>query len=323
MRAGLFTDDRIVQATVLVHREGGGRVELSKGGMTKDSPFYTASISKLYTHAMVFGLIDRDELCYGTRLAQVLPDIAQGLPCGDVVTIRHMIDQTSGLANYETDRQPGGTVLLEEVLQEDRSVGLDEALRIMKVLPHRFAPGEGGRAYYSDMNAMLLGRIVETVTGQSLEEALETMICQPLGLGSTHYARHDEEPAPVFNGRRRARAHQYLGGQKAQGGVVATNAELMGFTQGFFDGALFDTRHIASPVFRRIQFFPMRYGSGMMRLAVPRLLSPLVPAPEIRGHSGVTGSFAYYCPSRRAFVTGTINQLKRRPYELIYRVLQG
>lgn len=323
MDCDLLKHKLIHNATLLACRADGECMELSKGGMTKDSSFYIASISKLYTHAMIFQLIDQGALYYETKLMEILPDIARHLPYGDVVTVRHMIDQTSGFANYEMDRQPGGAVLFKEILQKDRAVDFGEALQILKTLPHKFTPGAGRRAYYADINAMLLGRIIELMTNTPLDQVLETMICRRLDLKQTHYAiQGSEQVTPIYNGTQQVRASKYLATQKAQGGIVATNAELMKFTQAFFCGRLFDEKHIASPTFRPIQFVPMKYGSGMMQLAVPRILSPFVPAPEIRGHSGSTGSFAYYCPSRKIFITGTINQLKYRPYGIIYRSLQ-
>lgn len=52
-----------------------------------------------------------------------------------------------------------------------------------------------------------------------------------------------------------------------------------------------------------------------------RLMSPLFPAPEIIGHSGSTGTFAFYCPSKDLFITGTINQMNKQPFPLIYSLL--
>ena len=107
----------------------------------------------------------------------------------------------------------------------------------------------------------------------------------------------------------------------AQGGIVATNYELMQFLQAFMRGQLFSENHLTHPDFRRIQFIPLKYGSGMMQLKIPRILSPFVPAPEIIGHSGSSGSFAFYCPSKDVFITGTINQLQHRPFAVIYRTI--
>ncbi len=319
----LLNSRDIHNATVLVFRNGEKVGELSKGGMTIDSPFAIASISKLYTHAMIFQLIDQEKLHYDTKLTDLLPEVVQQLPHGDEVTVRHMIDQTSGLANYEMEKQQNGQVLFRELIEQDRRVDFDEALKIVQALPARFRPGEKGRAHYADVNAMLMGRIIEELDRCPLPQALETHICRRLDLKMTHFVSSDEVITPIYYSDRRLNLRLYLNGQMAQGGIVATNRELMAFLQAFFGGELFDPKHIDGPTFRRIQFGPIKYGSGMVRMAIPRLLSPLIAAPEIIGHSGVTGSFAFYCPSRQTFITGTINQAKGlgRPFKLIYRIL--
>lgn len=311
----------IHEATVLMYRDNEQLLELSKGGMTSASLFPTASVSKLYTHAMIFWLIDQKKITYETKLAELLPEIAGQLPYGNEVTVRHMIDQTSGFANYETDRQPDGAVLSKEILKHDRRVDFAEALHLLKKLPPKFRPGAGKRAYYADSNALLLGKLIEQVLSQSLQQSLDIIICEPLGLMQTHYFRADDTYPPVYNGKQALTINRYLGGQGAQGGVMASNAELMLFIRAFFGGKIFDPSHIKEPVFRPIQFVPMKYGNGMMQLAIPRIFSPLMPTPEIRGHGGSTGSFAYYCPSKQAFITGTVNQVKSRPYGIIYKLL--
>lgn len=323
MNSNVVKSRRIHDATVLVCRGGEKLGELTKGDMTSDTPFLLASVSKLYTHAMIFQLIDKGYFTYETAVADLLPDSAERVPYSHTVTIRHMIDQTSGFANYEMDRQADGTRLLDEVLKQDRTVGFDEALDRLNNLPHKFPPGAKNRAYYSDINALLLGKIIERVTAQPLTQALEAMICKPLGLRQTRFVTLTDTLVPIYNGTHAIPANgiKYLAGQMAQGGIMATNTELMSFLQAFFEGTLFDVEHTKDPIFRPIQFIPMKYGSGMMQLAIPRLLCPFIPAPEIRGHSGVTGSFAFYCPSKQVFITGTINQMKLKPYSIIYKLL--
>ena len=321
MENTILSNKKIHQATVLAYRGEQKVAELSKGGMTCDSPFAIASISKLFTHAMTFALIDKQLLAYTSRLVDLLPADKVGcLPNAKEITVRHLIDQTSGFANHELDKLPDGTVLFEEVLRHDRAVDVAESLRLVAALPPKGKPGS--RAYYADINALLLGEICETLTGKTLPALLAEMICQPLGLKNTHYCTADENNiTPIYNGSHAAFWLKYLSAQMAQGGIVATNHELMQFLQAFMRGHLFSKNHLAHPNFRRIQFIPLKYGSGMMQLKIPRILSPFVPAPEIIGHSGSSGSFAFYCPSKDVFITGTINQLQHRPFAVIYRTI--
>ncbi|OSI11941.1 serine hydrolase domain-containing protein [Neisseria canis] len=318
--AHFLKNHAVHDASLLVCRGGITCIEESKGSMTSDSPFAVASISKLYTHALIFQLIDRSGLSYGTKLTDILPhNITRYLPRAGQVSIRHLIDQNSGFPNYEQDCQPGGTVLINEIFRHDRRMELEEALEILSRLPPKSKPG-GQKAYYADINAMLLGKIAEVITGKSAKQLLTDSICQPLDLKQTHWADGSEEIAPIYNGARIIACRQYLASQVYQGGIVATNAELMRFTQAFFGGKLFNASHIDSPTFRAIQFFPLKYGSGMMQLTVAPLVAYFFRGVrEIRGHSGVTGSFAFYCPQKEVFVTGTVNQLKYKPYATIFR----
>lgn len=311
----------IHEGTLLVQRAGALCIEESKGQMTAETPFAIASVSKLYTYALLFQLLDAGQLTYQTTLVQALPsDITRQLPQSDQITIQHLVDHTSGLANHEMDRQPDGTVLMNEVLQQDRPVSFDEALAIVARLPTVAAPGQ--KAYYADINAALLGMIAETLTGMSAQQLLAERVCRPLGLTQTHWADGDEAVAPIYHGASAVICRQYLASQVYQGGIIATNRELMRFAQAFFGGELFDRSHIAQPAFRPIQFRPLRYGSGMMQLRIAPLVAPLFGGVrEMRGHSGLTGSFAFYCPQNDVIVTGTTNQLKFRPYAMLARAI--
>ena len=84
------------------------------------------------------------------------------------------------------DRQANGKVLIDDLYKADRRVAFEEALGILAELPARSCL-DGDKAYYADINAMLLGKMAETVTGQTAEELLEHIICQPLQLSQTYW----------------------------------------------------------------------------------------------------------------------------------------
>lgn len=60
-----------------------------------------------------------------------------------------------------------------------------------------------------------------------------------------------------------------------------------------------------------------------MRIELPFIMSPLFDAPEIQGHSGATGSFAFYCPERKVYIVGTLNQVETPPFQVIYSYLNA
>ena len=111
------------------------------------------------------------------------------------------------------------------------------------------------------------------MTGQTAEQLLEHLICQPLQLSQTHWATGHEKLAPLYNGQQTIAFQAYLSSQVYQGGIVATNRELMTFIRAFFTGRLFAKSHIQQPTFRPIQFRPLKYGSGMMQLTISSFMS--------------------------------------------------
>jgi hypothetical protein len=72
-------------------------------------------------------------------------------------------------------------------------------------------------------------------------------------------------------------------------------------------------------------FFPLQYGIGIMKFQLPRIFSPFKAMPVLIGHSGLSGSFSFYCPEKDVFLCGTINQIKKpsQSYKLMLKLLQN
>lgn len=66
----LLKNNAIHDATLLAYRRGAVCIDESKGEMDQDSPFPLASISKLYTHTLIFRLIDRGALAHAAILTE-------------------------------------------------------------------------------------------------------------------------------------------------------------------------------------------------------------------------------------------------------------
>ena len=320
---------RLGTTVLLATRDDGETV--SHGDV--DATFLAASVSKLFTHALAFAAIDAGTLSRSDRVADVLADgdiagihTVRGVDHVPGITVGHLLDQTSGLANPEFEKVRGGTTLFTEISRRDRAVDWPELADRHRALGGKAAPG--AKAHYSDANALLLARILETVTGSGYAELLERHITAPLGLGSTALLGPDGTveglplPMPVRSRRAIGGIGKYAASQAPAGGVVTTARDLMRFSVAFHGGELFDRAHVEGREFRRIQFVPLGYGAGMMRLELPRIVSPVVPAPEILGHSGSTGSFAFRCPSRGVHVVGTLNRIDVKPFEAVYRAIR-
>jgi CubicO group peptidase (beta-lactamase class C family) len=55
--------------------------------------------------------------------------------------------------------------------------------------------------------------------------------------------------------------------------------------------------------------WPIEYSLGMMRFKMPRIFTPFNPMPEVIGHTGLSGSWLFYCPSMDIFLAGNVSQV--------------
>ena len=295
--------------------------------------YFIASITKLYTTAVLLQLRDEKRLELEDPIASHL-DVATveglntfgGVDRSRDITIRDLMAHTSGIAGYFDQKRRDGGTLLNDILRADRAWTVPEAIGIAKRdMPSQFAPGTPGKAFYSDTNFHLLGMIIESLTGSSWEAAVHDRIILPLQLNETwafdaqtigRYA----EVAPMLHGQHPVHIPQAMTSVRAHGGLVSTAPDGIAFLQAFVGGALFDSRALRelSGAWRRI-FFPLQYGTGLMRYAMPKFLSPGSGPREYLGHSGSSGTVLFYAPETDLFISGNVSQIKNRA--LVYRLM--
>lgn len=291
----------------------------ASGNLTTGSQFFIASATKLMITAVLRQLRHERKLAYDDLLEHFLDEsllkdvlVIDGKQVAPLLTVRQLMRHTSGLPDY-FQRRVNGRSLLDDCLQGvDTTWGLDEVLDRVRGMRAAFRPDQPGKAEYSDTNYQLLGRIIEVIDGASIAEVLQKRIFAPLGLTSTYlYADStDMRPAVMYHKQRPLHIPHAMASFKADGGVVATAAELMVFLQAFFNDTLAPSSDISelTSTWNRI-WFPFTYATGIMRFKLPWIFSPFQSQPELIGHSGLSGAFAFYAPSRNVMLTGTVNQL--------------
>ena len=137
-----------------------------------------ASITKTFTATVILQLVDEWKLALNDTLDHFVPEV----PNSDEITIRQLCDMTSGIFSIADDEGFDNTLANEPLKKWTHQELLDIAL---KHDPY-FAPGEGG--YYSDTNySPLLGMIIEQVTGNTVENEIQTRIIEPLELLNTSF----------------------------------------------------------------------------------------------------------------------------------------
>lgn len=301
-----------------------------------DGAFFIASITKLFTTAMIMQLRDEQAFTLDTRAADLLGEETMrglntygGRDHGPAITVRELLSHTSGIPDYFEQKGPDGTTLLATMRHTDIGWNFDDILARVKQMPSRFAPSTPGRAQYCDTNFQLLGQIIEKVDANSFEQIMRRRIITPLGLKDTWLFTDDtldryRDVAPVRHGRARLNIPKTMATFAPDGAVVSTPNEQVRFLRGFIGGELFPVHHLSemtaqwNSIFARI--VPIEYGIGLMRYRTPRWQSPLVAVPEMIGHSGAFGNVLYHVPQRDLFISGTVNQMS--PQSLPYPVLQ-
>lgn len=147
----------------------------TKAPMTTDVYQRIGSVNKTFTGTLVLQLAEQGKLSLEDPIGSYVP----GVPNGDAVTLRMLLNMTSGLASYTADQQ-----FIDQLFSDPRRVRTpDELLAIGLAMPPLFAPGE--KFYYSNTNTVLLGKVIEKVTGKPYDKALQEQILDPLALNRT------------------------------------------------------------------------------------------------------------------------------------------
>ncbi len=306
--------------------------------MTKDTPIYIASITKLYTATAIMRLYEKGALSLDDPMSRYLPEqliqgihVYKGKDYSREITIKQLLSHTSGIADYYTEKPKGGKSLFDLFLEKpERSWTVDETIaRARKDLKPNFQPGTN--ASYSDTNFQLLGKIIEAITGKPLHIVYEDFIFRPLGLKHTRLiGRSEPQLAPsaalaeVFYKDRSITKTRSNGAYWADGGIVSTADEMIIFLKALNEGRIIggDTLKLMHQ-WHKLQF-PLQYGYGTMYFKLPRLISTVMKVAPLWGHSGSTGSFLYYSEDLNLYVAGSINQVESRskPFRLMLRVMR-
>jgi D-alanyl-D-alanine carboxypeptidase len=196
---------------------------------TTKTKYRIGSISKMFTATMIFQLIDEGKLRFDAPLASYFPQ----LPNAEKITIAEMLDHRSGLHNFTNDS------LYTTYMTTPKSEA--EMIAIIARQKSDFEPD--AKAEYSNTNFVLLGYIIEKLTGKTYAEELKKRITSKISLTDTYYGTK-ADPA-----KNEAYSYNYIG-KWAQvpetdmsipggaGAVVSTPTDLVKFIDALFAGKL-------------------------------------------------------------------------------------
>lgn len=338
-------DKQIHNAYLLVHSDRLDlHVEAAEGktdSLPADprQPYFLASIGKLFTSVLIGMLVDQGKLSYDNEIAQFLDDdllaglhVVKGTEYSKTIRIYHLLNHTSGLHDYFSDKPKNTRPMLDVILAEpERFWQAREVIQWSKThLKAHFPPGKG--FHYSDTGYHILGLIIEKVAAVPFHQALSDYIFRPLGMNFSYLAGHSkplqksEFPVASLYARNMNIIHfRSLSIDYAGGGIISTLSDQLKFMTALKNGQL-----VKKNTFERMKdwvkffnpfFIGIDYGYGLMSFkAIPLILPAKYPA---WGNAGSTGSFLFYHPGTDTYIIGSLNQFgyPQKGIQLVFKVI--
>ncbi|GAA4309219.1 serine hydrolase domain-containing protein [Actinomadura luteofluorescens] len=144
--------------------------------------FRAGSITKIFVATVVLQLVAERRLRLGDTVDQVIPGVVEGNGYqGDKITMRMLLNHTSGIADYTNNPR------IEEIAVTDprHDFTLRELAEAGLEYPPDFPPGTSWR--YSDTNYVLLGMVIQRVTGRTYVHEINKRLIRPLRLRGTYF----------------------------------------------------------------------------------------------------------------------------------------
>ena len=200
-----------------------------------------ASITKLFTSVLILQLHDQGRLDIDGKLKTYLPDYpGEG---AEQVTLHHLLNHTSGIEQF--DRVASlEEALMNGVEQYQRPLTTDALLK--RCCSSRLVRKPGTGFDYNNADYVVLGKVIERITGKTYEEALTERILRPLGLRDTGLARQDAIVSRLANtyfyrddtGTMINDLPFYFQNWYAAGAMYSTAPDLLAFANSLYGGRL-------------------------------------------------------------------------------------
>ncbi|MDJ0407038.1 serine hydrolase domain-containing protein [Rhodococcus erythropolis] len=282
------------------------------------------SVTKTFTASLVLQLVAEGKVDLDAPIEQYLPGLLHGSDVdgsgtdgsgtdGSAITVRQLLQHRSGLPEFAGE--PGADEWI--AANEDRTLTPSAAVAIALGKPAQFVPGTS--FVYTNTNYIVLGMLVESVTGRSYADELQSRILDPLDLEDTYL------PAA---GERDIRGDHLTGYQDLDGGLtdvsrtepsipwsagamVSTGTDLNTFWRALLDGQVVPAEQLAemtTPQVGATEAEGLGYGMGIGATELPCGVT-------YTGHSG--GIYGYYTLSGatpdRAFTVTLTSTPKDQP----------
>jgi len=272
----------------VVYQRAVGQAERVFGAANRiDTRFNVASIGKMFTATAVLRLVERGRIDLDAPILRYLTDYP-ARAVAEQITARQLLSHSSGVGNYW------------EAIAQKPSQAFVEARDFLPLIadqPLEFTPGE--RLGYSNGGYVILGLIVEALTGEAYADHIRRTIFEPLGMSGSGdwpldlvvlnradgYSRDEAVPGAWRNN---LFVNQFRGGPA--GGGYSTVADLLTFITALGDGRLVSPKMYATATTGLFDLGRARYGLGFMEETINghRMVG------NTGGHVGIAGEVWRY-----------------------------
>jgi CubicO group peptidase (beta-lactamase class C family) len=294
----------VAKESQVIYRKGFGLADLELNvPMRPEMVFRIGSITKQFTAIAILQLMEQGKLSLQDEITSYIPDYPMH---GHSITIEHLLTHTSGIKSYTN------VPMFREMIRTDMKP--EEIIEKNKALPMEFAPGT--KWNYNNSGYIMLGYIIEKVSGKTYAEYLQENFFTPLGMTSSYYG---DDTKIIKN-----RASGY---QPGEGGTV--NADYLSMTLPYAAGSIMstvddlykwnralhsyklvrkETLDMAHTSYKLADGKPVGYGYGWS-------LSELQGSRSIEHGGGINGylSYALYLPEEDLFVALLSNSNGQAP----------
>jgi D-alanyl-D-alanine carboxypeptidase len=266
----------------------------NKTPMSVSDKVRIGSITKTFTGLVLLQLVDEGKISLSDPLSKYFPDF----PNGKNITIKELADMTSGIYNYTEDlmfSDFSGSMKKNYTHQELIDIALKH--------PPYFKPGS--TFHYSNTNFILLGMIIEKITGDSLPNEIQKRILTPLGMTDTSF------PVDTIFANRHAHGYEYADSTSASPKDVTNLNTSAAWAAGAMVSTLNDLYKYAKPLVTGKLISQATHQVQMKMKHVKRAYGiAIADFNGVYGHNGgIPGfnSFMGYMPRQDATIIVLVN----------------
>lgn len=299
-----------------IHK-GFGIVGRNEIAIDSNYQFNCASITKTFVATIILQLEEEGKLAVSDKAYHYLQTvdfvnadnihILKGKNYSKEITIEQLLQHTSGIADIFTDAATrfNISVLLHKKRQYDTEMIMKRYFRYKLNKKPLNVPGNG--YHYSDINYMLLGFIIENITGKTLPQVIRERILEKSNMHNTYFEYYeptisDGKRIDAFLGKINMTKDINTSYEWGGGGLVTTTKDLALFIQALFNNTFFKQQGTLKKMTdtEKVKKFGANYGYGMFSFNTN--------GKTYYGHGGFYGSLLLYEPIDKITFSANISQ---------------